>query len=149
MELILLEKIQNLGDLGDRVRVKAGFGRNYLVPQGKAVAATAANVAMFDERRAELEENAANVLASANARKEGLDGVEVQISQQASAEGKLYGSVTNRDIASALHEAGHPVQRSEVILSDIIRETGEYAVQVQLHADVAAEIKLIVKPEVR
>jgi len=149
VELILLEKIQNLGDLGDRVTVKAGFGRNFLVSQGKAVAVTEENVLLFDQRRAELEEKAANVLASANARKEGLEGVTIEISAQASNEGKLYGSVTHRDIAAALNEAGHPVQRAEVVLNDVIRETGEYALLIQLHADVTAEIKLVVTPQAR
>lgn len=147
MELILLEKVQNLGDLGDKVKVRPGYGRNFLVPQGKAVAATKDNVEMFEQRRAELLERANKVLAAAEQRKQGLDGFEVTIEAQASNEGKLYGSVAPRDIAAALTNAGHPVEKAEVILADVLRETGEFTVTLALHADVEAEVTVKVIAE--
>lgn len=147
MELILLEKVQNLGDLGDKVKVRPGYGRNFLVPQGKAVAATKDNVEMFEQRRAELLERADKVLAAAEQRKQGLDGFAVTIEAQASNEGRLYGSVAPRDIAAALTKAGHPVEKAEVILADVLRETGDFTVTLALHADVEAEITVTVVAE--
>jgi large subunit ribosomal protein L9 len=148
MELILLEKVLNLGDLGETVKVKPGYGRNYLVPQGKAVPATAENIAAFEARREELERAAAEKLGGAEARRYAIANLVVEISANASDEGKLYGSIGPREIAVAVSELGHPLNKSEVIMGEgPIRNTGEYDVTVQLHADVEATIKVIVNPE--
>ncbi|WP_210397803.1 50S ribosomal protein L9 [Motiliproteus sediminis] len=148
MEVILLEKVGKLGGLGDKVNVKAGFGRNYLVPQGKAVPATKANVASFEARRAELEKAAAEALAAAQARGEKLDGLEVSIVSKAGDEGKLFGSIGTRDIADAIVAAGVEVEKSEVRLPEgALRHTGEFDIDVQLHSDVTATVKLVVVAE--
>ena len=148
MKLILLQKVVNLGGLGDKVDVKPGYGRNFLVPYGKAVPATAANVAAFEAKRAEYEAKADAVLAAAQARLAGLEGAEVTITANASTEGKLFGSVGARDIAEAFTAAGHKLEKSEVIMSDgAIRRTGEFEVTVHLHADVETKVKVIVAPE--
>lgn len=145
MELILLSKVQNLGGLGDRVTVRPGYGRNYLVPQGLAVPATEKNLEAFEERRAELERKAREELAGAEARREAIDGAEIQIRANASGEGKLYGSVAARDIAEALTEAGYPVERSEIVLREgPIRYVGEHEEDVQLHPDVTATVRVVV-----
>lgn len=145
MELILLQKVRNLGTLGDKVNVKPGYGRNYLLPQGKAVRANAANLAAFEERRAEYEAKANTSLAEAQARQARLADVTVTISAHASAEGKLFGSVSPRDIAAALTEAGHPTAKGEVVLSEgPLRNVGEYDVALSLHADVHASVKVII-----
>ena len=146
MELILLEKVKNLGNLGDKVQVKPGYGRNYLVPHGKAAAATAANLADFEKRRAELEARHDALLTSAEARRAALDGQEVSLSVNASAEGKLYGSVGPREIAEAFTARGLHVEKSEVIMPEgPIRATGESSLTLALHADVNAAIKVIVQ----
>lgn len=148
MEVILLEKIQNLGDLGDKVNVKPGFGRNYLVPQGKAVAATKENVAEFEKRREELERRAQEQLATAEARKAELEGTTVTITAKASGEGKLYGSVGPREIADALTRDGKNVEKSELDMGEgVFREAGEYEVAVHLYADVETTIKVVVVAE--
>lgn len=148
MDLILLEKVQNLGDLGDLVKVKAGFGRNYLVPQGKAAPATKENLAQFEARRAELEAAAQDKLGQAEARRAGLADVVVEITANASEEGNLYGSIGPREIASAVSAIGHEVTKSEVVMGEgSIRTVGEFDVVVQLHADVDAIVKVIVNPE--
>ena len=147
MELILLQKVVNLGGLGDKVRVKPGYGRNYLIPYGKAVPATPANIAAFEAKRAEYEAKAKALLSGAEGRKAKLEGVEVTIGANASPEGKLYGSITSRDIAEALTQAGHDVAKSEVVLAGPIRNVGEYDVVVHLHADVETTVKVIVKAE--
>lgn len=148
MELILLEKVLNLGDLGDKVTVKPGYGRNYLVPQGKAVPATAANLAEFEERRAELEKAAMAKLSTAEERLAALQDFEITLTANASDEGKLYGSIGPREIADAVTEAGPRLEKSEVIMGEgPIRYTGEHQVLVQLHADVETEIKVIVNAE--
>ena len=148
MELILLQKVTNLGGLGDKVKVKPGYGRNFLVPQGKAVPATAANVAMFEAKRAEYQAKADAVLADAQKRLEGLEGAEVTIAANASTEGKLFGSVTTRDIAEALTAAGHKVEKSEVVMGEgPIRRTGEFEVTVNLHAEVHTKVKVHVVAE--
>ena len=148
MKLILLQKVLNLGDLGDTVDVKPGYGRNYLVPKGKALPATAANVAMFEERRAELEAAADERLSTAESRRAALESVAVEITVNASDEGKLFGSVGPREIAEAVSELGHPLHKSEVIMGEgPIRMTGEYDVVVQLHADVETTVKVLVSPE--
>ena len=148
MKLILLQKVVNLGGLGDKVDVKPGYGRNYLVPYGKAVPATAANVAAFEAKRAEYEAKAASVLAAAQARLAGFEEASVTITANASTEGKLFGSVGARDIAEAFTAAGHKLEKSEVVMSDgPIRRTGEFEVTVHLHADVETKVKVIVAPE--
>ncbi|MGB0662234.1 MAG: 50S ribosomal protein L9 [Pontibacterium sp.] len=148
MEVILLEKVGKLGGLGDTANVKAGFARNYLLPQGKAVAATAANVAKFEERRAELEAAAAQALADAQARAEALNGKTVTIVSKAGDEGKLFGSIGTRDIADAITEAGDAVQKSEVSLPEgALRNIGEFEVALQLHTDVAATVTIAVVAE--
>jgi len=148
MELILLQKVVNLGGLGDKVRVKPGYGRNFLIPYGKAVPATAANLAAFEAKRAEYEAKAAAVLAAATERKQSLEGASVTISANASAEGKLFGSVGARDIAEAFTAAGHKLEKSEVIMGEgPIRRTGEFEVTVHLHADVETKVGVNVVPE--
>ncbi|MCW8931789.1 MAG: 50S ribosomal protein L9 [Gammaproteobacteria bacterium] len=148
MNVILLEKINKLGQLGDQVSVKAGFGRNYLIPQGKALPATEANVKMFEGRRAELEAAAAESLGAANARAEGLNDKEVVIVRKAGEEGRMFGSVSNADIAEALTAAGASVEKREVRMPEgAIRELGEYEIAIHLHSDVDAIVKIIVEAE--
>ena len=148
MELILLQKVRNLGDLGDKVNVKPGYGRNFLVPQGKAVPATAANLAEFEARRAEYEAKANDALAAAEARKAKLEGAVVTIHANASTEGKLYGSVGPREIADALTKSGTQVSKSEVVLGEgAFRNVGEYEVVVHLHADVETPVKVVIEAE--
>jgi len=148
MELILLQKVTNLGNLGDKVNVKPGFGRNYLVPQGKAVPATTANLAEFEARRAEYEAKANDALSNAEARKARLEGAVATIHANASTEGKLYGSVGPREIAEALTKAGNEVSKSEVVLGEgAFRNVGEYEVVVHLHADVETPVKVVVVAE--
>jgi large subunit ribosomal protein L9 len=148
MEIILLQKVKNLGNLGDRVKVKAGYGRNFLIPYGKAVPATAANIAEFERRRAEFEAKANEILAAAQARRERLEGQTVTIRANASTEGKLYGSVGPRDIAEAFTAAGMPLEKSEVIMGEgPIRKTGEFEVEVHLHADVHTTVKVVVQAQ--
>lgn len=148
MELILLEKVQNLGDLGDKVNVKPGYGRNYLVPSGKAVPATAENLADFEARRAELEKMAWQKLTTAEERKSALEGLEITLSANASDEGKLYGSIGPREIALAVSDKGIQLEKAEVVMGEgPIRYTGEHLVPVHLHADVETEIKVIVNAE--
>lgn len=148
MQLILTQNVQNLGKLGDKVDVKPGYGRNFLVPQGKAVPATAASLADFEARRADYEAKATATLEGAEGRKAALDGVEVTLTANAAAEGKLYGSISPRDIADALTKLGHKVEKSEVVLSEgPLRRTGEYDVLIHLHADIEATVKVIVVGE--
>ncbi len=144
MNVILLEKIHKLGDLGDQVKVKPGFGRNYLVPYGKAVPATKANIEAFEERRAELEKAAAERLQAAQSRGEALDGAAITIEAKAGEEGKLFGSIGVRDIADAVSaNGGAAIEKSEVLLPEgPIRMTGEYEITLQLHTDVQATIQL-------
>ncbi len=148
MEVILLEKIGKLGNLGDKVSVKSGFGRNYLVPQGKAVPATEANVAKFEERRAELEAAAAEKLSAATARAEALNEKEVTITAKCGDEGKLFGSIGTRDIADAITAAGAEVCKSEVRLPEgALRSIGEFDIAIQLHPEVTTTVKLAVVGE--
>lgn len=148
MQVILLEKINRLGDLGDMVNVKAGFGRNFLIPQGRAVSATKENVARFEERRAELEKAAAEKLAAAEQRATALNDLELEIAVRAGDEGKLFGSVGNRDIVDAISAKGIEVEKSEIRLPNgVIRHAGEYEVDVQVHSDVVATVKVTVVPE--
>ena len=148
MQIILLEKVVNLGNLGDKVNVKPGYGRNYLVPQGKAVPATAANVATFEAKRAEYEAKAQAAHDEAEARRAKLEGASITIRANASNEGKLFGSVTPRDIAEAFTVAGFPLNKSEVVLGDgPLRHVGEYEVIAHFAADVETPIKVIVEAE--
>lgn len=148
MQIILLEKIVNLGGLGDNVNVRAGYARNFLFPQGKAVPATKANVEAFEARRAELEADAAAKLAAANARKEKIEALELSIAVKAGDEGKMFGSLANRDIADLIVAAGVEVERSEVRLPEgPIRALGAFEIDVQLHAEVTATLKLQVVAE--
>lgn len=148
MQLILLQKVTNLGGLGDKVNVKPGYGRNFLIPYGKAVPATEANIAAFEAKRAEYEAKANALLSSAEARKAALEGVEVTIQANASTEGKLFGSVGTRDIADAFTAAGHKLEKSEVVMGEgPIRKTGEFEVVVHLHADVETKVKVHVVAE--
>lgn len=148
MELILLQKIKGLGALGEKVRVRAGYGRNYLVPYGKAVPATASNVAEFDQRRAEYEAKANQTLAAAESRKSQLEGATVTVRANASPEGKLFGSVGPRDIAEAFTAAGVPLGKSEVVMGEgPIRHIGEYEINISLHAEVQTVVKITVAPE--
>ncbi|MGD8678701.1 MAG: 50S ribosomal protein L9, partial [Chromatiales bacterium] len=141
MEVILLDNIANLGSLGDKVSVKAGYGRNYLVPQGFALPATKANIEEFEKRRAELEKQAAERLDAAQARKAKIDGVSVTIARKAGDEGKLFGSVGTADIAEALTASGTEVDKSEVRLPEgVFRATGVYDIVIHLHADVDSNV---------
>ena len=148
MEIILLQKVQNLGDLGDLVDVKPGYGRNYLVPQGMAVPATKENREYFESQREELERASKERIAAAQARKEALEDVVCEIHARASAEGTLYGSVGPQEIAARLTEMGKAVEKSEVLMPDgPIGHGGEYDIDLSLHADVDARVKLIVVAE--
>jgi large subunit ribosomal protein L9 len=148
MNVILLEKIAKLGDLGESVRVKAGYGRNFLIPQGKAVPATPENVEKFEARRAELERVAAEKQATAEARKDAISKLSISITQKAGDEGKLFGSVGTADIAQAITDAGVPVEKREIRLpTGPIRQIGDYVIEVELHSDVVAEINIDVAAE--
>ncbi len=148
MEVILLQKVTNLGNIGDRVNVKSGYGRNFLLPKGKATVATAENIARFEARRAELEKHANEELAAAQARATKLEGFKLSLTAKAGNEGKLFGSVGNTDIIEALGKAGHKVTRAEVRLGGgPIRHVGEHSVQLQFHADVVVEVPVTVTGE--
>ena len=148
MNVILLEPLGNLGDLGDEVSVKAGFARNFLLPQGKAVRATNENREIFEGRRADLERAATERLGTAEQRSSKLEGIELTIVVKAGEEGKLYGSVGTQDIAAALVEQGADIQKSEVRLPEgVIRAIGEYVVDVQLHSDITVQVPLSVVAE--
>ncbi len=143
MDVILLEKIKNLGNLGDKVKVRAGYGRNYLIPHGKAVSATSANLEKFEARRAELEKVQAEHLQKAQTRAEQLNKVSVTIARKAGAEGKLFGSVGTIDISEAVKATGNELAKHEIRLPDgPFRTIGEFEVNVHLHADVEATVKI-------
>ena len=149
MEVILLEKVQRLGGLGDKVSVKAGYARNFLIPKGMAVAATPKNLVEFEARREELERREAEALAAAGNRAAGLEGVEITVYRKAGESGRLFGSVGPADIALALAESGHEITRQEVRMpdGDTIRQVGEYDVTVHVSAEADASIRLKVEPE--
>lgn len=149
MQLILLQKVVNLGNLGDKVNVKPGYGRNYLVPQGKAVPATEANIAQFEAKRAEYEAKAKSIHDEAQSRRGKLEGASVTLKANASTEGKLYGSIGPRDIADALTKStGVNVEKSEVVMGEgAIRHIGEFEVILHLHADVETPVKVVVEAE--
>lgn len=149
MEVILLEKIANLGNLGDKVKIKGGYGRNYLVPTGKAVPATAKKIAEFETRRAELEKVAADKLSSAQKHAEKLSGLEIVITHKAGDEGRLFGSVGAHNIADSINQAGGEVQKQQIRLPHgTIRHVGDYDVDVNLHSDVTVTISVKISPEV-
>lgn len=148
MEVILLEKVDNLGNIGDRVKVRPGYGRNYLVPKGKATVATAENIAVFEARRSELEAKQADELRAAEARSAELHAVRIVIETRAGTEGKLFGSLGTIDIAEACTQAGVPIQRSEVRMPHgPIRLLGEHQVEFHLHTDVNVTIPVMVVGE--
>lgn len=148
MEVILLEKVHKLGQIGDKVNVRSGYGRNFLIPEGKAVPATKENLALFEVRRAELEKVYAENLAQAKKRAEAIANLKVTIRSKSGDEGKLYGSIGTRDIANAITSAGQKVVKSEVLLPlGAIRQTGEYEIDLHLHSDVNVSVKVNVIPE--
>jgi large subunit ribosomal protein L9 len=148
MEVILLEKVANLGNIGDRVKVKSGYGRNFLLPKGKATVATPENIAKFEARRAEIEKQAKEKLEQAQARAAKLEGFKLTISAKAGNEGKLFGSVGTTDIAEAATRAGQPLTRSEVRLPHgPIRTAGDHMVQVHLHTDVVVDLQVTILPQ--
>ena len=148
MEIILMEKVVNLGQLGDVVKVKNGFARNFLIPQGKAKRATEANKAEFETRRAELESKAAETQVAAQARAEKLEGLTVQITAKSGVDGRLFGSVGNADIAEALAAQGFEIKRSEVLLPNgPMKAIGDYPITLHLHTDVNAHITVSVLGE--
>ncbi|MBD1574446.1 50S ribosomal protein L9 [Vibrio sp. S17_S38] len=149
MQVILLDKIGNLGNLGDQANVKSGYARNFLIPQGKAVMATKANVEVFETRRAELEAKVAEQLAACHARAEQINALEaVVLASKAGDEGKLFGSIGTRDIADAITAAGVKVAKSEVRLPEgALRNIGEFDISIQLHSEVFANVKLQVVAE--
>ena len=145
MEIILMQKVANLGNIGDKVKVKAGYGRNFLLPQGKATLATPENVAKFEARRAEFEKAAKEELSSAQARAAKLEGFKLSLTAKAGGEGKLFGSVGNSDIVEALKKAGHTLERSEVRMPNgPIRQAGEHVVQLHLHTDVNVDLPVVI-----
>jgi large subunit ribosomal protein L9 len=148
MQIILMEKVVNLGGLGDVVRVKDGYARNFLIPQGKAKRVTPENLAAFEARRAELEKAAAEKLAAANAEGEKLNGQSVQIARKAGVDGRLFGSVGNADIAEALNAKGFKIDKSSVRLPNgLLKTIGESSVQVALHTDVVVEVTVTIVAE--
>jgi large subunit ribosomal protein L9 len=148
MEVILLEKIANLGGLGDKVTIKAGYGRNYLIPSGKAVAATQQKVAEFEARRAELENAAAQKLAAAQARADAISKLQIVITHKAGDEGRLFGSVGTHNIADAITAAGVAVEKSEVRLPHgAIRHVGEFPIDINLHAEVVVTLPITIAAE--
>jgi large subunit ribosomal protein L9 len=148
MEVILMEKVANLGELGDVVRVKDGFARNFLIPHGKAKRATEANRKEFESKRAELEKAQAEQLAAAKSRGEKLEGLTLQITQKAGPDGRLFGSVTNYDIVEALKKQGHDVDRSNIRMPQgPLKQVGDFPIQVGLHTDVTVTITVSVLGE--
>jgi len=148
MQVILLEKVSNLGNLGDVVKVKDGFARNFLIPHGKAKRATEANLKAFEARRAELEKAQADALAKAQERGAKLEGLTLQMVQKAGPDGHLFGSVTNYDIVEALEKQGHEVERANVRMpAGPLKQVGEFPIQVQLHTDVVVTINVAVLGE--
>jgi large subunit ribosomal protein L9 len=148
MEIILLQKVDNVGGIGDKVRVKSGYARNFLIPQGKATLATPANIAKFEARRAEIEAKAAAELAVAQARARKLEGITIKITMQAGAEGKLFGSVGTVDIAEAIGKHGVEVERAEVRMPEgPLRIAGDHEIELHLHTDVNVPLKVVIEAE--
>jgi len=148
MDVILLDKVANLGNLGDRVKVRSGYARNFLLPKGKATLATAANVARFEARRAELEKAANDALAAAQGRAAKFEGFKLAITAKAGSEGKLFGSIGTADIAEAASKAGQQLERSEVRLPNgPLRTVGEHVVGVHLHTDINIDLPIVITAE--
>ncbi|TNG00100.1 MAG: 50S ribosomal protein L9 [Gammaproteobacteria bacterium] len=148
MEVILLEKIENLGGLGDKVSVKAGFARNYLVPSGKAKFATKANIEEFEARRAELEKHAAEALAIAQERKSKIEGMSLVIKAKAGSEGKLFGSISNKEIADAITARGVEVEKREIRMPEgPLRTIGEFTIGLHLHTDIDVTVNVTIEAE--
>jgi large subunit ribosomal protein L9 len=148
MQVILMEKVANLGELGDVVKVKDGYARNFLIPHGKAKRATPDNLKMFEAKRAELEKAQGEILAKAKERGSKLDGLTVQITQKAGPDGRLFGSVTNYDIVEALQKQGHEVERANIRMPQgPLKQVGEYPLQIGLHTDVTVTVKVSVLGE--
>ncbi len=148
MEVILMEKVANLGDLGDRVRVRPGYGRNYLLPQGKAKPATSENIRYFEERRAELERKAQELRQAAEERLEKIGELTLTIRAKSGDQGRLFGSIGTADVAEAAQAAGVELARREVRMPEgPIRECGEFVLAVHLHTDVEGAVKVVVEPE--
>ena len=148
MQVILMEKVANLGELGDVVKVKDGFARNYLIPHGKAKRATEANLKAFESRRAELEKAQAESLAKAQERAAKLEGLTIQITQKAGPDGRLFGSVTNYDIVEALTKQGHEVERANVRMPQgPLKQVGDFPIQITLHTDVTVTVTVSVLGE--
>ena len=148
MQVILMEKVANLGELGDVVKVKDGFARNYLIPQGKAKRATDANLKAFEAKRAELEKAQADALGKAQERATKLEGLTLQITQKAGPDGRLFGSVTNYDIVEGLEKQGHEVERSQIRMPQgPLKQVGDYQIQIALHTDVTVTITVSVLGE--
>jgi large subunit ribosomal protein L9 len=148
MEVILLDTVENLGGIGDKVKVKPGYARNYLLPQGKATRATPENIAEFEARRAELEARASTVIAEARARAEKIEGLKLVIKAKVGSEGKLFGSIGTVDIAEAAEAAGVVIERSELRLAEgPLRSTGEHEIEVHLHSEVSVPIFVTVEAE--
>ena len=148
MQVILMEKLVNLGELGDVVKVKDGFARNFLIPQGKAKRATAANLKVFEARRAELEKAQAESMAQARERGAKLDGLTIQITQKAGVDGRLFGSVSNIDIVDTLKSQGHEVERAMVRMpAGPLKQVGDYPIQIALHSDAVVTITVSVLGE--
>jgi large subunit ribosomal protein L9 len=145
MQIILMEKVVNLGQLGDVVKVKDGYARNFLIPAGKAKRATDANKAEFEAKRADLEKKAQEILGAATARAEKLEGYMVQVTQKAGVDGRLFGSVTNSDIAEALTKQGFEVKKAEVVMPNgPLKTIGDFPITLSLHTDVKAQITVSV-----
>lgn len=140
MEVILLERINRLGSIGETVRVKDGYGRNFLIPRKKALRATQANKAVFEQQRAEIEAQNADAKAAAEAQAKQIEGLNLTITRQASDEGKLFGGVTLRDISEALSAKGHDVPKSQIVIPNTIKTTGAHPVKIQLHAEVVVTL---------
>jgi large subunit ribosomal protein L9 len=148
MDIILLQKVANLGNIGDRVKVKSGYGRNFLLPKGKATVATPENIAKFEARRAEFEKSARADLESAQARAKKLEGFKLTLTAKAGSEGKLFGSIGTSDIADGVKKAGHDIERSDVRLPNgPIRLAGEHVVQLHLHTDVTIDLPVVIVGE--
>jgi len=148
MQVILMEKVGNLGELGDVVKVKDGYARNFLIPHGKAKRATEANLKAFESKRAELEKAQAETLGKARERGAKLDGLTIQITQKAGPDGRLFGSVTNYDVVEALQKQGHEVERANIRMPQgPLKQVGDFPIQIALHTDVTVTITVSVLGE--
>ena len=148
MQVILMEKVHNLGNLGDVVKVKVGYARNFLIPQGQAKRATEANLKAFESKRAELEAAQAAILAKAKERASKLEGLTLQITQRAGPDGRLFGSVTNYDVVEALKAQGHEIERAQVRMPQgALKQVGDFPLQIALHGDVVVTITISVLGE--